>query len=178
MSQVFGRTELASVLYRLQDAAIARVRRICMKRSAESPFAPVEIVSFGYGHTGDNGKPIGAPAAHLTFDLRTHFKDPHVSPELRNLAADDYPVIQAVMGTPGIHDLLTGMLCAVLAYLSGPADAPVMVAIGCAGGRHRSAVVATYLADHLEGYEVPVTLTHRDIERPVIQRDPRWELRA
>ncbi|WP_435837479.1 hypothetical protein [Streptomyces chartreusis] len=36
----------------------------------------VEIVSFGYLHAAP-------PAAHLTIDLRHHFRDQHVSPELR-----------------------------------------------------------------------------------------------
>jgi len=64
--------------------------------------APVEIVSFGYLH----GPP---PTAHLILDLRSHFRDPHVDPGLRELTA----------------------------YRSGPSAGPVTVAVGCAGGRHR-----------------------------------------
>lgn len=37
----------------------------------------IRIVSFGYGHGYGHGN---APDAHLTLDLRTHFRDPHVSP--------------------------------------------------------------------------------------------------
>lgn len=53
----------------------------------------VEIVSFGYLHDAP-------PAAHLTIDLRQHFRDPHVSPELRFMTADDAPVREAVLNTP------------------------------------------------------------------------------
>lgn len=125
--------------------------------------APVEIVSFGYGHSP-------APAAHMLFDLREHFRDPHVSPALRNLTAADERVVRAVMGTPGVRDLIAGVLMAVEAFRSGPSPAPVTVAVGCAGGRHRSAVIADDLAGKLRALGVPVTLTHRDIGRPVIGR--------
>lgn len=57
------------------------------------PSIAVEIESFGYLH----GEP---PAAHLTIDLREHFRDPHVSPELRYMTAHDEPVRTAVLNTP------------------------------------------------------------------------------
>lgn len=40
----------------------------------------VEIVSFGYLH----GEP---PQAHITLDLRNHFRDPHINPALREMTA-------------------------------------------------------------------------------------------
>ncbi|MEV4872299.1 RapZ C-terminal domain-containing protein, partial [Streptomyces syringium] len=59
----------------------------------------VEIVSFGYLHDEP-------PTAHLTIDLRHHFRDPHVSPELRYMTAADEPVRAAVLNTPGIPELV------------------------------------------------------------------------
>ncbi|WP_037802786.1 RapZ C-terminal domain-containing protein, partial [Streptomyces resistomycificus] len=58
--------------------------------------ATVTVVSFGYLHDAP-------PAADLTVDLRHHFRDPHVSPELRYMTAKDREVRDAVMGTPGIR---------------------------------------------------------------------------
>ncbi len=92
----------------------------------------IEIVSFGYLH--------GAPDdAHLTVDLRHHFRDPHVSPELRYMTAHDAPVRAAVMTTPGIKELITATVMQIEAFLAGPSASGrlVRVAAGCAGGRHR-----------------------------------------
>lgn len=123
----------------------------------------VNIVSFGYLHAP-------APEAHLTLDLRRHYRDPHVRPELRQLTALDAAVRDAVLATPGIPALLDAVEAAIEAYLAGPTPAALAVAIGCAGGRHRSAVVAAELAARVERRGTPVTLTHRDLHLPVINR--------
>ncbi|MGW9299621.1 RapZ C-terminal domain-containing protein [Streptomyces cyaneofuscatus] len=123
----------------------------------------VEIVSFGYLH----GEP---PAAHLTIDLRHHFRDPHVSPELRHMTAHDAPVWDAVLSTPGITDLIAATAAAVAAFASGPSAGTVTVADGCAGGRHRAPVFAQALADHLTAGGHNVTIQHRDLHRPVVNR--------
>ncbi|WP_107500138.1 RNase adapter RapZ, partial [Streptomyces sp. rh195] len=102
----------------------------------------VEIVSFGYLH----GEP---PAAHLTIDLRHHFRDPHVRPELRYMTADDAPVRAAVLATPGITALVDATATAVDAFASGPTAGVVTVADGCAGGRHRAPPFARALAERL-----------------------------
>lgn len=44
------------------------------------------VSSFGYGHAP-------APDAHLTFDVRHLFRDPHVSPRLRQLTGRHPDVI-------------------------------------------------------------------------------------
>lgn len=123
----------------------------------------IEIVSFGYGHAP-------APDAHITLDLRTHFRDPHVSPELRDLTAEDTAVQVAVAGTPGIWPLVEATVAELRAFLAGPTAAPVRVAIGCVGGRHRSAVVAQLVTNMLASDRIAATLEHRDLHRPVINR--------
>ncbi|WP_435597085.1 RapZ C-terminal domain-containing protein [Streptomyces anulatus] len=123
----------------------------------------VEIVSFGYLH----GDP---PPAHITLDLRHHFRDPHVSPELRYMTAADKPVQQAVLRTPGITSLVVAVADAVNAFTSGPSTGPVTVADGCAGGRHRAPAFAQALADRLTADGHTVTLQHRDMHRPVVNR--------
>ncbi|MGV9772612.1 RapZ C-terminal domain-containing protein [Streptosporangium sp. NPDC003464] len=123
----------------------------------------VHIESFGYLH----GEP---PAAHLTIDLRQHFKDPHVTPELRYMTAHDEPVRTTVLGTPGIADLLEATAAAVTAFLHGPSAGTVTVADGCAGGRHRAPVFAYHLADRLRESGLTVALHHRDLDKPVVQR--------
>lgn len=123
----------------------------------------VEIMSFGYLH----GDP---PPAHLTIDLRHHFRDPHVSTELRYMTADDEPVRATVLGTPGITELVEATARAVDAFAAGPSGGTVTVAGGCAGGRHRAPTFASALADRLTLAGHHVTVTHRDIRRPVVQR--------
>lgn len=123
---------------------------------------PVDVISFGYGHSEP-------PPAHLTVDLREHFRDPHVDPALRDLTAEDIRVGRAVMGTPGIPELIAAITAAVTAFRVGPTPGPVTVAVGCVGGRHRSAVVATIVSQRLKSEGMQVTLTHRDLHRPVIE---------
>lgn len=123
----------------------------------------VEITSFGYLHDEP-------PAAHLTIDLRHHFRDPHVSPELRYMTADDEPVRAAVLATPGIRQLVDAVAEAVEAFAAGPSAGTVTVASGCAGGRHRAPTVARDLAARLTEAGHTVTVRHRDLGKPVVQR--------
>ncbi|MFI1046807.1 ATPase [Streptomyces griseoruber] len=123
----------------------------------------VEIVSFGYLHDAP-------PAAHLTIDLRQHFRDPHVSPELRYMTAEDAPVRAAVMGTPGIAALVDATATAVAAFAAGPSAGTVTVADGCAGGRHRAPTFALALADRLTADGHTVSIRHRDMGKDVVQR--------
>lgn len=119
----------------------------------------IEITSFGYLH----GQ---APDAHLTIDLRHHFRDPHVRPELRNLTAHNAAVRDAVLATPGIADLIEATTTAVRAFLAGPTTGPVAISVGCAGGRHRAATFAAELGNRLPG----ATVVHRDLAKPVVER--------
>lgn len=124
----------------------------------------VTITTFGRLH----GEP---PAADITLDLRRHFRDPHVSPELRYLTARDEAVRTAVLTTPGIQSLVDAAAAAVVAFLSGPSAGPVTVAVGCAGGRHRAAVVGAHLAKCLiNQWDVPTGLIHRDLDKAVVNR--------
>lgn len=125
----------------------------------------ITITTFGYLH----GDP---PPATITLDLRHHYRDPHVAPELRYLTAHDEAVRAAVLGTPGIRALVNATVDVVEAYMAGPsADAhPIRIAVGCAGGRHRAACVGILLNNTFcrEGHDV--TLVHRDLARPVVER--------
>ena len=125
----------------------------------------VQITTFGYLH----GAP---PKAHLTLDLREHFRDPHVSPELRHLTARDPKVQTAVLNTPGIPRLIDAAASMVLAFRAGPSSSagPVTVAIGCAGGRHRAATFGMELAGLLYRWAINATITHRDLDKDVVGR--------
>ena len=130
-----------------------------------APAPEVRVTTFGYLH--------GAPpaGAHITLDLRHHFRDPHAVRGLRDLTANDPQVRIAVLNTPGIRTLLDAATDMVLAYLHGPSAGPVAVAVGCAGGRHRAATVGRVLAAKLADLGVPATVAHRDLDKPVVERD-------
>lgn len=123
----------------------------------------VHITTFGYLHDA-------APPATLTYDLRAHFRDPHVRPELRALTAHDAVVREAVLATPGVADLVEAAVAAVVACLSGPGTGPVSVAAGCAGGRHRAATFGIQLSQVLDWLGITSTLTHRDLQKDVVNR--------
>ncbi|MEW2374234.1 RNase adapter RapZ [Streptomyces sp. NPDC006656] len=122
------------------------------------------ITSFGYAHQPDKR----APDAHLTLDLRAHFRDPHVDPALQQLTGRDQAVITAVLSTPGIPALIAATAAAARAFRAGPGAGPLRIAAGCIGGRHRSYVVASTLGTLLA--DLDPTVVHLHVDRPVIRR--------
>ncbi|MBQ1165180.1 ATPase, partial [Streptomyces sp. A73] len=70
--------------------------------------------------------------------------------------------------TPGIPPLIDALAGVVSGFLVGAPELPTRLAVGCAGGRHRSVVVANEVATRvwkLRG--VSVRVRHRDIHQPV-----------
>ncbi|MET8411097.1 RNase adapter RapZ [Streptomyces sp. NPDC005195] len=126
----------------------------------------IRITSFGHLH---GPRPDDA---HIVLDLRQHFRDPHWDKGLRELTARNRRVIRAVLGTPGIRQLLAATVAQAQAYARGPGGDghPLSIAVGCAGGRHRAGVTAHALARRLRRRGHQVVLVHRDLHRPVVHR--------
>jgi UPF0042 nucleotide-binding protein len=122
--------------------------------------ATVEIVSFGFLHAQE-------PTADRVEDLRP-YRDPHVSPELRYMTANDEPVRRAVLATPGIPELIQDV--AVWVDKQADTSGVVTVAAGCQGGRHRAPTVAREVAARLIAAGHAVVVSHRDLDKPVVQR--------
>lgn len=119
----------------------------------------VKLFSFGYLH----GPP---PATDIPpFDLRRSLFDPaHVpSGDMLDMTGLDAAVRRFVFGTPGALDILADAKAQTLAKA---ADGPVTVAFGCAGGRHRSVVLAQALHAQLFAAGVPVLLQHLHVHLP------------
>lgn len=124
------------------------------------------VTSFGYLH------PDGPELAQLTLDVRFLLRNPHVDPLMRDLTGFDLRVREHVMATPGVCAVLSGILSAALALhsLTDSRGEQTTVAIGCAGGRHRSVVLADRVGQTLaDAMGRPVTVVHRDVARPVVQ---------
>lgn len=135
------------------------------------------IASVHYGHISVNVESFGylhgpAPEAHVTIDVRTALRDPHVTPEFRELTGL-YPVVRKwVLDTPGARQILAGAVGLVQGMLPDhdQQDLLLRVAFGCQGGRHRSVVLANELTNMLLAAGIGSEVFHRDILRPVVQR--------
>lgn len=127
----------------------------------------ITVVSFGYLHGP-------APETTHVIDVRTILHDPHVDPAMRQMTGLDPAVYEHVLNTAGAREILTALHALSTALLTTAALAgravPVSVAVGCAGGRHRSVVVAAELAARLTEDGWVVDLEHRHVARPVVAR--------
>lgn len=125
----------------------------------------VLVTSFGYLH----GAP---PKADITVDVRQHLRDPHIDPAFRRLTGHDTAVVQRVLATPGAAGLIEGLVTAAAALLPGACatECLVRVAVGCAGGRHRSVVIAGSVAARLALAGWSTEAEHLHIGEPVVDR--------
>jgi UPF0042 nucleotide-binding protein len=127
---------------------------------------PITVLSFGYLHPWPEG--IEKPSEDDTHDLREKLRDPaHVLPEeKRDLTGLDPEIEAFVFSTPGVQVVFGSILDRTLMKA---AEASVTVAIGCAGGRHRSVAVANVMRNYLRplGYEVSVEHLHVHLPRVI-----------
>ncbi|MBQ1165595.1 ATPase, partial [Streptomyces sp. A73] len=65
---------------------------------------------------------------------------------LRQLTGLDDEVRNKVIRTPGIPPLIDALAGVGSGFLVGAPELPTRIAVGCAGGRHRSVVVANEVA--------------------------------
>ena len=127
----------------------------------------LRIVSFGYKF----GLPL---EADLVFDARL-LRNPHYVPELRPQSGLTDAVRDYVLGQPAAGGFVERMR--ELIEFAAPAYAAegrpqLTIAIGCTGGFHRSIVLAEALAAQLRERGVgPVSVAHRDLERPMDERN-------
>jgi UPF0042 nucleotide-binding protein len=117
----------------------------------------VQLISFGYKH----GLP---PDVDYVFDVR-FLRNPHYVPELRPFTGDD-PRVRAYIEADSRCAELRARLCEFLDYVL-PQHAEegrryVSIGVGCTGGKHRSRLFASYLAEHLEGQGLRVIRHNRD----------------
>ncbi|WP_181043643.1 RapZ C-terminal domain-containing protein [Actinokineospora auranticolor] len=112
-------------------------------------------MSFGFLHGP-------APEADVVVDLRRYLRDPaRMSADLLDLDGRDLAVMQVVLDTPGalatVHEVVA---------LVEAAPRMTSVALGCAGGRHRSVALALCVGWGLRGKGLDVDVTHRHVHLP------------
>jgi UPF0042 nucleotide-binding protein len=127
----------------------------------------VVVESFGYLHGP-------APRADITVDLRDLLRNPDQDPQLRELTGLDPVIRDRVLSTPGAREILlsTARLAETVLRLRDPGLWLTRVAFGCAGGRHRSVVLANELTNMFLQVGVGAEVSHRDILRPVVRPHP------
>jgi len=128
----------------------------------------VLVTSFGYLHLHAADPP---PAAVLV-DVREHLRDPHTDPAFRELTGHDTAVMERVLATPGASALIDALVAAAAALLPGACRTGrlIRIAVGCAGGRHRSVVIADAIAARLALAGWGTEAVHLHIHRPVVKR--------
>ncbi len=118
------------------------------------------VVSFGYKH----GLPLDVD---LVFDCR-FLPNPHWVDDLRPLTGTDGRVRDYVLGQPEATAFLAELerlLALLLPAYVREGKAYLSIGIGCTGGRHRSVVIATELADVLVKLGFEPSVHHRDLDR-------------
>ncbi len=123
---------------------------------------PIKIISFGYLHGV-------RPKADITIDLRQLLSDPAHVPQgdMLDMTGLSKEVHDFVFNTPGAYALMHSIfsLTVLAAQLK-----PVTLAIGCAGGRHRSVVFAEKISWLLSGAGYEIKPYHLHVHLPRVIR--------
>ncbi len=123
----------------------------------------VNIVSFGF----KNGIPM---EADLVFDVR-FLPNPFYIEELKMKTGNDKEVFDYVMGfeeATVFLQKLTDMIEFLIPNYVKEGKYRLVIAIGCTGGKHRSATLANALYAHLKDKgNYGLTILHRDIKQTV-----------
>lgn len=144
-----------------------------LRRAVISHFGPgagqvprmrTRFVSFGFKF----GTPVDAD---MLFDVR-FLDNPHFVPELKPQPGTSEPVRKYVLESPDTMQFLeraVGLLEFCLPRFEREGKSYLTVAIGCTGGRHRSVVVADWLARELSNkLGLSIEVVHRDVDRVTI----------
>ena len=124
---------------------------------------PITILSFGYLH----GEP---PKADITVDLRELLADPAHRPEgdMLDMTGLDAAVSDFVFRTRGAGTLVDDLYRLVVGLAQVK---PVRLALGCAGGRHRSTAIAQALCDAMTSGDVEAEVLHLHVHLPRVIRN-------
>jgi UPF0042 nucleotide-binding protein len=139
-----------------------------LRRQIERRFRPENAAGLGIGIVSF-GFPKGLPReADLVLDMR-FLRNPHYDPELRPMTGRDGPVaafVEADAAFVPFWERMTALLELLLPRYVAEGKKYLTVAIGCTGGRHRSALVAERLAAHLAWLGWRVDVIHRELSLP------------
>lgn len=127
--------------------------------SDQSTAFHVNVMSFGFKY----GIPIDAD---IVMDVR-FLPNPYYVKELREKTGNDQAVYDYVMNsemTEEFYQQFIKMLRFVMPGYQKEGKSSVTIAIGCAGGQHRSVALANRIGKALQE-KYPVNITHRDMAK-------------
>jgi len=120
----------------------------------------VSLVSFGYKY--------GVPTdADLMFDVR-FLPNPHFVPKLRRYTGKDAKVRRYMQSFPQTGEFLRriqGLLTYLIPHYIEEGKSYLTIAFGCTGGKHRSVMMAEWLARALHKRKFATRVVHRDIDK-------------
>jgi len=136
-----------------------RLRVLFGEAGPEAGELQTSVVSFGYKH----GVPVDVD---LLFDCR-FLPNPHWVDRLRPLSGIDPQVRNYVLeqeeAGPFLEELRR-LFALLLPAFVREGKAYLSIGVGCTGGRHRSVVIATELAEMLQEMGFSARLHHRDVD--------------
>ncbi len=152
----------ADVIIDTSDLSVLdlRERLTAHFEGARQPELSTTVMSFGYKF----GLPVDAD---IVLDCR-FLPNPHWIEQLRPLTGLDEPVKRYVLDqepTKRFLDQLDEMLDVLLVGYKDEGRHYLNIAVGCTGGRHRSAVLADEIGRLIDDRGYPVRVLHRDVER-------------
>ncbi|GAA2211625.1 RNase adapter RapZ [Nonomuraea monospora] len=116
------------------------------------------MISFGYLHQPT--KPDG-PEADRIEDVRERLRDPAVAKEILDLDGLHPRVQDIILNTPGAPEPIDNLV----AYALVPTG-PKVIALGCAGGKHRAAGLVELTARRVPGRGREVEAEHLHVHLP------------
>lgn len=123
------------------------------------------LTSFGYLHLDAH-----TPKAHRTEDTRKWLRDPAFNTELLDLDGRDERVNRAVLNTKSARTLIVNLFEYVDIFMVSQQE-ECSIAIGCAGGRHRSVALVEYLAKILREAAYLVEVRHLHVHLPRVIKE-------
>ena len=123
----------------------------------------ITLMSFGYLY--------GPPEEADTVIGTRGMPNPYYVEELKHKTGLDQAVRDYVFSTPEAERYFEAVLemlrqrIAFYGLYDSPLKTPLVIAIGCTGGKHRSVSMTLRLARALEQEGVPLRVLHRDIQK-------------
>ncbi len=145
------------------NMTVHNLRLLVMEEYSQFPLSRrlhLHVISFGFKY----GLP---PEADIVIDVR-FLPNPYFIKDLKELNGLEPPVQDFVLGREETKEFLSRFM-PLLDYLipnyQKEGKTHLTVAVGCSGGHHRSVVIADTIKGHLQSFQLPLTIDHRDISR-------------
>jgi UPF0042 nucleotide-binding protein len=117
----------------------------------------IKLLSFGFLH--------GAPPENADFvvDVRRYIHDPAAENLINSTGFDSRVIHHVFLNALAVR---TVTVLRDIAIAAAQSDTNLNIAVGCAGGRHRSVAIIEAVAKDLQDVGINASVTHLDVEKP------------